>query len=340
MSKAVATFFSDPHLGLNRMSHTTPDSRARLRQQVFTRASRLKTPALTLCLGDLFDRSNNDEATILQGLEVLGGVSYCLAGNHDSRGRTGLPSSLELCAEVTRNEDFACEILFSPCYREGWFYTIPHCLTQEIFDRDLERAPAAKVLLLHSNYDAPAAAESREDALNLTRAQASGLLERFDRILIGHEHNARSDFDGRLQCVGTVFPTSFADCKTDKFVWHLHDDGGLEAERVWSTEDGYWSLTWEDLLEGTGVSIFAQFVEITGTAPAARMPEIAKAAHKLWAGCPEALMVKNSVESEAVAATGAAAVSHRAMSVPDRVSAELEGTPAGVLWQDYLRRAL
>lgn len=327
-------FFSDPHLGLERHSHTTAKSRALLQEAVFNQAlAVLENPADSrFCLGDLFDKATNSESVLLQGIKV---ASQChvLAGNHDSTNRETRKSSMDFLwegfSQIARTTGNT--LILSPRkFLADDVYLIPHCLTQTEFENLLDQAPSALFLCLHCNYDSPFA--DNEATLNLTRERAEKLLEKFGHILIGHEHNARSDFGGRLQILGCTFPTSFHDCKTDKFLWR-YVGGQLVPEKIWDAQVGYREVPWETLLDSPDLS-GVQFLSVTGQAPLARMPEIAKRVSDGWGQVPGLLMLRNQVQPEGEAELPETE-STRFQDLPSRVRSEL---PEDLLpvWEHYL----
>lgn len=342
-------FWSDPHLGLNRTSHTTPASRKALREALFDQAIwatsiPFASHDINICLGDLFDTTENDEATIAHGATVASRCNLVLSGNHDLSNRDGRLSSLQLIGELVESstvaladKDISHFCLSKP---EAILVAIPHKRTQQLFEETLRECVKERVdgrpnvLLLHCNYNS--GFDLDDATLNLSRQVAEDLLQFFDYILIGHEHISRSDFDGRLQILGNIHPTSFSDI-SDKYVWSLVD-GRLEYQRVWETATKYRVIPWEYLLQSDQSYEGLQFIEVVGTCPAARLPEVSKAVQKLWTQAPDAFMIRNKVISEALEIEE---VDHqqKALDVPDKITAELAGTPLSNLWKHYLETA-
>jgi hypothetical protein len=338
-------FWTDPHLGLSRTSHTTPASRRLLQQTLYLQAKSIVEMTCfghaNICLGDLFDSTENEEAVIAQGAEIAEKCSLVLSGNHDLANRDGKLSSLALMGTLSNDSPVAiCDDTidhFRLSFPECYAVAIPHKRTQELFDGALAALDNNRgkdrpsVLLLHCNYDSGYAKD--EATLNLTREQAGRLVELFDYVLLGHEHIARSDFDGRLQILGNIRPTSFSDI-SDKYVWVLDNKGILTPELVWNSEL-HKAWDWETFLSGPiGAEDPVEFLEITGTAPAARLPDIAREVQKFWAAHPETLMVRNIVKAEAIALEQITV--NKALDVPTRITEELQGTPLAAIWQHYL----
>jgi len=301
----MITIFSDPHLGVNRRSHTTARSRELLKQAVYEPIGKLlfqklaETSAEIYCLGDLFDKYSNKEAVISQGYTIASKCHIILAGNHDLSNAGNQFSSLELMSILMDSSDI---LLKSANYGH---YFIPHQLTQEKFEEELQKAYASihqsdgtNCLFLHCCYNSPFLDES-ETALNLTEPLADKLLEKFGRIFIGHEHNYREHKDGRIILTGNTFPTSFGDI-SDKYIWHL-DGTELIKEKVWDKSTGYLSI---DYVPGMSIpdrlTTQTQFIDLVGEVDAKDMPDYAEFVTKLWrAGEEHLLMVRNEVKVNA-----------------------------------------
>lgn len=341
-------FWSDPHLGLSRTSHTTPLSRKALKDALYQQAHKIVSSTDTdhyLCLGDLFDTEDNTEITIAQGAKIAERCSLVLSGNHDLPNRDGVLSSLQLIGELSEKSVIALDdstpSFFCQSYPEAYVVAVPHKRTQQLFEETLAEVvlqpekpkDRKRVVILHCNYDIRF--ESDDATLNLSRSNAQKILETFDYILIGHEHLPRSDFDGRLQVLGNIHPTSFSDI-SDKFIWRLSEEG-LEPIQVWSSETGFLSVDWETLLSGIpedSAYTKAQFVDVTGTCPAELMPQVARSVQKLWQDLPNALMIRNAVKTEALRIETPDV--SKALDIPSRISADLAGSELESLWKEYL----
>ena len=341
-------FFSDPHIGLVRNSHTTVQSRAALRFELFRSAARLieitgSDPLF--CLGDLFDTDNNDEATILQGAEIVRRCKMVLGGNHDLPNREGKLSSLQLLDQVIPDK-IVCGSTDEPGFgraegHKAVIYMVPHMATQELFEQSLMEASTDArelntskplILGLHCNYNSGLI--HNDASLNLTKEKADELLEVFEFVLLGHEHESRTLQGGKLIILGNTHPTSFSDI-SDKFIWEF-DDGRFTPHLIWSKQAGYQKLGWEedmDLIPDT-----VQFIEITGKAPAERLPDIAQSIARLWKTYPNLLMVRNNVESDISLPAVDVAVS-RTLDLPSRISHALADSDLLPIWNHYLEVA-
>ena len=213
-------FASDFHIGLTRTANHTSESSQR-REAASREMLRqvLATPHdLAVCGGDFFDKFSNPETTIIDAMEYADQFDVILSGNHDHSQRADTKSSLDVIASANLERG---AVTSEPFFGKN-LYLVPHCLSQELFmaalDDAQQRAARAehnvpRILVTHCSYDL--SFELSTSSLNLTRERAEQLLTAFDYVLLGHEHVAREDFDGRLQVIGSHFPTSFSDL-TDK----------------------------------------------------------------------------------------------------------------------------
>lgn len=342
-------FFSDPHIGLVRNSHTTVQSRAALRQELFRTAARLieiTGSDQLFCLGDLFDTDTNDEATILQGAEIVNRCTMVLGGNHDLPNREGKLSSLQLLDQVILHK-IVCGSTDEPGFGRGInpsVYFVPHMATQELFEQSLREACADAaslkeaypghpfILCLHCNYNSGLI--HNDASLNLTKEKADELLEVFEYVLLGHEHESRTLHGGKLIILGNTHPTSFSDI-SDKYIWEF-DGSEFRAHLLWSKADNYGKVDWDhdiDVIPDT-----VQFIEITGKAPAERLPDIAQNIAKLWKTYPNLLMVRNNVESDISLPEVDVAVS-RTMDLPSRIGHALADSDLLPIWNHYVEVA-
>jgi len=305
--------FTDPHLGKNLVSHTTLDSRRRLRDGIYQHNSGLldRFPhAIKTCLGDLFDRFTNPEDVIWQGMSLAERVDYIMAGNHDlvnDRGRLGTLQLMDKARPgVIQLTPFGEARGFLHDVRPGvTFLFIPHHSTDDLFHESLAAAEnwvrgkaegTTAYLCVHCNYDSGFATD--DTALSLSRKQAKQLLDAgFDYILIGHDHHPREDWDGRVVILGNTHPTGFGDI-TDKRVMLIRPDGKHEFHPVWYRNDGYLHLDVNDLIapdfdfdEDRG----AQFIEISGELQASQVMDLARAVRKIWQSWAP-LAVRNTAE--------------------------------------------
>jgi DNA repair exonuclease SbcCD nuclease subunit len=342
----TALIYTDPHLGLRRQANTTNGSQARWRERMHSIVREtLEHHALpAVCAGDLFDTYGNDEATIRQGIDIVRRTEWLIAGNHDVSQVAGKVGSLELIQELEPERilraNFGDYGFDSRGVGGVRFYGVPHVVVQDLFDESLDdvqddaatgNSGEVKVLLLHCNYDS-GYAEEDDTSLNLPRKRARRLLETFDYVVLGHEHNAREDFDGRLIVLGNTFPAGFADI-SDKRVMTVDDSGDVAFHTIWRMAEGYAEFTADALPEATQ----AEFVRVTGTVKASQVGEVSRQAARLWRTSPNLLALKLAVEMEGGAGVDGEAAGQQAVErLPDLVSRELEGTEMWDLWKEIV----
>ena len=287
------TLYTDPHLGVERAAHTTRASAKRLQDSLYWQALSIVSTGdhPKLCLGDLFDRAFNQERIIAQGIAVASKTEMTLSGNHDETNREGTITSLQLVQEA------GCRVCRAPDLSNPYFdsfegtrlaglYMVPHHASQELFlaacveaanHAAVHRDGLASILLLHCNYDFPLAIT--DNTLNLPAAFAEQLLDSFDKIFIGHEHNGSTHLGGRVVIMGNTHPTSFHDIG-DKFIYHLDlETAEYEKEPVWLEEDLYRELKLGDPIPDlAGI----QFVNVIGHDTAANGHEVSEYLQRVW----------------------------------------------------------
>lgn len=265
------TIFTDPHLGTERAAHTTRSSSEELRMSLYYQAMSIVNTAEhpVFCAGDLFDKAQNKESTLVQGFNVASKCWMTLSGNHDELNRAGVVTSLQAL------KDMGVPICSAPDLSAPYFdhfesiYMVPHHASQELFLQACQQAAEhaaenrdglASFLFLHCNYDFPM--ELTDSTLNLPASNAERLLEAFDYIFIGHEHNPSKHLEDRVVILGNCHPTSFSDI-SDKFIYHLDlETAELEQELVWQKDVQFLELKLgQDIPDLSGV----QFVQVVGS---------------------------------------------------------------------------
>lgn len=282
------TIFTDPHLGTARQAHTTRESSEALKQSLYWQAMSIvkSGPHPKVCVGDLLDKSTNNEVIIGQAHDVASECQWVLAGNHDETNREGTLSTLRLLKQQ------GLPIIATPNLTDPFFdyhesmYFVPHHASQEVFEVAMREAAAhaaetrdglASYLFLHCNYDFNLATE--DNTLNLRRELAQELIAAFDFIFIGHEHNGSTDLGGQVVVLGNTHPTSFHDIG-DKFIYHLElETATLTKECVWRE-----ALRYREIKLGSEIPDLEgiQFVEVTGTDSVANAVEVSEFIREIW----------------------------------------------------------
>lgn len=290
-------FFTDPHIGKVLVSNTTPASRKRLTKRLTDAAmEQVRRPGKKICGGDLFDKFDNPASVVRDGIKVAERCEIVLGGNHDVENSLDSYSSLALVNDALTGEE--CSPVVMPEYNKIThtftdiggvkLMAVPHHSTQQLFNSVLEKLCDSSryndmdILLLHCNYDCDMA--TNDTSLNLTRDVAARLLQNFKFIMIGHDHNPKKDFDGRVVVMGSVHPTCFGDCHVDHKVYRYSaGDTEIEDEVVWSWEEKYYECevdddiaAWDPLPEGR------EFVRISGRMTPEQVPQLAKWVRDAW----------------------------------------------------------
>ncbi len=229
---------SDLHLGLTRSANFTAESStAREAESRRALSSILSTPhGLAICGGDFFDNFSNSEGLLLESLHYAEHFEFILAGNHDVSNRYSAKSSLEVVNRVLDNVVFERKTVEISGIMHHF---IPHCLTQDVFEHELEQLQPEQdlrnVLFLHCNYDIPF--EQDYASLNLSAKHAERLLGKFDHIFIGHVHTPSDHFDNRLHVIGSHFPTAFDNLTDKRHVVYDSDTNTVESIWHWKADE-------------------------------------------------------------------------------------------------------
>lgn len=358
-------FFTDTHLGLRRKSHTTLAGQARLSQTLYDQAMAcVEGRDDSFMLGDLFDEYSNNEAVIEQGADVARRCRLVLGGNHDIRNRADVVSSLQLLASVTSHNGchFGLPNLSDPeAYDDGvgvmtignnWAVSfVPHQMSQADFIAALDAAcevptgsGIGNILLLHCNYDTDFGQITDDGAtLNLSREHAEKLLETFDYILLGHEHEPKEDFDGRLKVLGNTFPLSFGEI-ADRFYYEFDTETGtFQTVQIFEAESSSIQIDVCDFMIHSADEEWLrllkyQFIDVQGTLPAADYPELGRRLVKLWKLAPNLLMCRNGVRMEVMMTNSDAAPddtsSAAKRTIPEIITDELAGGELATLFAE------
>ena len=313
---------NDIHLGVNRVSGTTPQSREDLRSYVFSRFSELLRAAdgHDLCiLGDLFDGFEVPARDWLDAYFLLS--EWCeknsdneitlVAGNHDISLKGNKVSAFETLATVLNgrfDNVVAVGIDEFFCYSKAT-WVIAHCRNQETFgitlNKVLDQCKRGDHVLLHANYHNPFA-ERADHSLNVSEEQALEFTKRGVTLVFAHEHQHRHEIPhgtpadgGSVVCLGNQIPTSVADClgNESKYFWELKD-GDLQKHVCWNYRGdlGYQALDWRHLEEAGS----AKFIRIVGDAVNAQAADVMDAIHK-FRQKSAAFVITNAVKIEGIA---------------------------------------
>lgn len=311
---------NDAHLGVQRMAGTTPVSQLALRHYLITafeRAIMANVDKDLIIAGDLFDGFTVDIDTVLDCYFALSkwmsspGHLYLMAGNHDIGKRSDRTSSFDVLASllVAHYPERVTVIKDGLVTADERVHMIPHCMNQDLFNIELEKAlhVPAGVLILHANID-NGFAENSDHSLNVDAEQLTRLSKKHV-ILFAHEHQHRvvSGYKQMVLAMGNQWPSSVSDClahgeaqKDGRKFQHVvktdfgSDDINIVMEETWKRDGDFVEMPWDELVETT-----ARFVRITGSEPAERASDVISAIAKYRSKSP-AFVVTNGVKIEGI----------------------------------------
>lgn len=307
---------TDFHVGFRPKQHVTTRSAEAYEAAVLEMANELAViPAdLRIALGDVFHRYSNPETVVDQGHALLTNFHYVMCGNHDLRNNVDTLSSLQLIARLgdTTRILFTQGPVSRHTYVEGGLELtfLCHYYSQADFEaavrsacQDVGRISEKAVLFLHCNVGDGhgKGIDAEQSSLYLTEELQDLVVEHFDLILVGHEHNHRIVKD-KIVVLGNHFPLSFGEM-TEKYAWILDSETlELSPVLVWS-RNRYLQMTPAQLVESCEVPLHPeiQFVDIQGELPLSQRAEAARAMMKLWKTNPDLLAVRNETEVVGVA---------------------------------------
>lgn len=368
--------YTDPHLGLQRAAHTTPESKRRLQDALFDAVSEIhalkwvgEQQNYLVCVGDFFDTYSNPEEVTARAAGLLSEVDFCLSGNHDVVGRESKMGSLELLDKVLHRDTRKATQLnviageYGKPHSNSWFVPshncsltfVPHVATGDLFDESLELAMAGleklksaaaaaecdakHYLFLHCNYDNDLAAE-KEATLNLSAEDAGILLEYgFDYIVLGHVHQPSDHLGGRVIVLGNTHPTGFGDLGHKRFM--LIDSQGLPRfESLYNAELCEDGIDLDDYLTGRrALGEQVRFATLTGNIGPERAADLAKAVKQIWSEQAGLMALRSVVSIEnPMQVKSADAVSFRRL--PEHIEKELADRPAQLaIWKEVTQNA-
>lgn len=320
--KMTYTIFTDPHLGTSRSAHTSRSSSELLRARLFTEAISLASKPNSICVGDLFDSSTNNEETLLQGFKVASLCKYVLAGNHDEENIVNRVTTLRAIKSLGVNSVVSSNDLSRPSYFiDGQFVFVPHQLSQSMFMESLElaykSANSGSVLFLHCNYNFEMATSSTA-TLNLSESVAEQLLDKFNFIFLGHEHKQNSHLNGRVIVVGNTFPTSFSDVSSKRYLELNKNLDNVVSVPTFEVETGLLQIDVNSNVSDDAIKA-ASFVDVTGVQN--NPSDFVKLQNHLWSINKNIYAIRNSTVSKQFEAAEKSQV--KTLSIEERLSNEL-----------------
>lgn len=316
---------NDVHIGVARTGGATPQTGMQLRSDLLDKFQAVVMDPQFLnhdliINGDLFDAYDIPPGDALRTYQILSaraGVSpdteiVLGRGNHDISKDSSRLSMFDFIGNLLVSRYKNIRLVTTPqmiCDPSDNMYMIPHCLNQEVFNIELDRAlelESSCIIFLHANYDNHFAVES-DHSLNVSEEQADKLRDVGHTLVFGHEHQAR-EFEG-LIITGNQFPTSVADClnnpKDHKWAMVLTEEvtkHGHSTERwisskheTWKVEGSFTAVDWKEIDENTT----GEFIRVGGKATAEEAALALQAVSKLRQRST-AYVVTNGVKVEGV----------------------------------------
>ncbi|MFI3186045.1 MAG: hypothetical protein QX198_08705 [Methylococcaceae bacterium] len=287
----MLTILNDVHIGVERVSGTTIESRYALRQHILSKFESLLPENDLMILGDLFDSYEIPIADLLYTYNVFrvwllkGYTLYLVCGNHDRSKTSNVMSSFDFLGALlkVRDECAQVQVIKAPVMTH-YGYVIPHLANQDLFNVALKEVPECDNLYLHCNYDNFFAAQS-DQSLNISKEQAEACKAK--KIVIGHEHQYKTA--GKVLLPGNQIATSVADWQHCDTKYYLQDSTPVPHV---IRDSEYIEQGWKDLVVTTH-----NFVRVVGDATVAESSQVVTAIAKFRAKSP-AFVVSNAVNIE------------------------------------------
>jgi DNA repair exonuclease SbcCD nuclease subunit len=333
--------YSDPHIGKNLTSHTTSESRRRLRNYISQHTAEIVDDfgedGTILCAGDFFDTYSNSEDVLYSSMWAANKTSKILTGNHDVINIADRKGTLDIIGTVFDARVVPCKFgkvnyqyVYQTLPSNTHIVMVPHHSSQALFEDALEdvltaamtRKEDRHILIAHCNYDSPFIHD--DVTLNMTSKMAQRLLTGFEYIFLGHEHTHRTDHDNRLIVVGSPHPTGFGDI-SDKFVVSLLEDGGYPIlKQTWSQHKNYLECDWKDVM--VNLTVDHQFIKLTGEVTPSDIHSLASVIRRVWKD-----FLPFAIKSEVKILSGESSVSTLSRAdtvrINEIIESELKGSP-------------
>jgi hypothetical protein len=348
---------NDLHVGVNRVSGTTPQTIIALRTDLLDAIDSLfkAHPDKDLYInGDALDGYDISFASLLaflmicrERLRTTKGFLALARGNHDiSKDSTRLSCFDFLCAVLKSEFGGRVKVFTEPGQLVPGHYVIPHLANQEIFNLAIEQAVANAndivahggrpgFIHLHANYDNDFAIE-QDHSLNVSEEQAQKLINAGYHLIFGHEHQPRK-FPG-VTIVGNQWPTSIADClgndEKHALIFHPTPIGwSMEEVTTWTADTGFIEVPWNELDVNKIGHRGASFVRVTGLAAPEEASKVLQIISK-FRQVSEAYVVQAAVKytgQEDVEELEVAAADMKALDVLEYLYEQLEPRQAEVV---------
>lgn len=298
---ANCTILSDLHIGVERSSGTTLQSRLLLRQSLLTQFKSLLPESDLILLGDVFDKYIIPVDDLFSTYSILrewltkGFKLVAVNGNHDTARTSNTMSSFDLLCKLLQGvAGSQITVVKERGQSTPYGYIIPHCQDQTLFEQELEKVPECDYLFVHCNI-ANIFATHSDQSLNMSLEQITACKAR--KIICAHEHHGRQF--NKVTLPGSQVATSVSDwlAPGDKQFASI-TDGELTLTTCLRKTDEYIEIPWDAL-----VLTPHRFVRVIGFATADQASQTVTKISKFREKSP-ALVVSNAVNIESMAGLG------------------------------------
>lgn len=297
---------TDWHVAAKRVAGTTPSSALAMQDHILASLHDALDPTYPhLIAGDLLDQFTIDSHNLIRAYElcanfikVSGKELVLLRGNHDFSPRGTQKSSFDLLGSILTAQFSGQVKVVTEVTEWRQFVLVPHLPNNDLLRLEVEKLADVKnrVIVFHANYDNFHAADS-VSSLNLTEAMVAPLIANGNTVVLGHEHDHRKLFNGKLLVLGNGVPASVADCLGSKSKFAAYfDDTDYVLEEMVKVSDLYAEVDWTDLDDAPEKA----FIRVTGTATAEQAAEVVAAVAKLRQRS-DSYVVSNAVRVEGLA---------------------------------------
>lgn len=265
--------------------------------------------SLNVCTGDFFHRTSAWDSTFTQATMYARNFDFILGGNHDLSKDTSKTPALSHMRELLASEKgvrtrvIKASEVYEPEDKVCLTF-VPYQLLQEDFIQELDRVrdwtPARSdvpnLLFLHCQVGEPIGfAPDHENYLPMDKARE--LLEVFDYILVGHEHNYRTYENGRIITLGSVLPFAFDEMHT-KYTHTFDTETRTWARHtVWNSKS-FSSVNFKTFLECPEGFSHLQFLELTGTTTPSEQVKLVQALTGFYKTSTRLFSLKNNTRPE------------------------------------------
>ena len=254
--------------------------------------------ALIVQLGDVFDSFEVSSTTFTKAYSICQNFDAIVGGNHDFSHGTTKTSALQNLSKFLPGVVKTARIGTIETGNTS-VYILPYQETQKQFEEALSSLAAnvriaggtVNILCLHCNYDNNRADGRTEN--NLTSEWAKSLLvNSFNFIVSGHEHNYSSHRGGRLLMAGSMLPHSFGEMSDKSWLEFDTETGLFTRQYSWKAAGSFLQTDIEGFLALPDDTCL-QFIELVGEILPQQIREVAGKIGRLVGG-DSVISIKNN----------------------------------------------